>query len=380
MNLVIYNINSFGGIYEYSKYLFKAYKANPYFEQCHLLVPANAAFNEPGVIKTLSSDKAIFANKLLKRFHFLYRSFVNPFRLYRFLKGRQPTVVVLNDFDQVTAPFWAPLFRWLRKKHCFTIVLHDPNRDDYFPVKSLSESTMNSAMSVVDIAFYHGYMPEKKYYKGDFLRVKIPHGIYDNPEVDENFLTQLQELSAGSKVIGALGNIRQEKNYEALIDALTQLDNTKLLIAGNIANSSVSVDYYKDYAQKRGVGEKVIWVVRYLDQASFNAAIKTCDVILLYYKATFTSQSGIFNTIAPFEKKLLISDAESSLKECVKEYRLGEIVPNDNGQALVASIKTLLAAGDKPLDRNWEKYMADFSWEKHVSIAVEQYKKLMHEY
>ena len=80
----------------------------------------------------------------------------------------------------------------------------------------MSIMSMKSIMSLIDIAFYHGYLPEKAYYKGNFLKVNVPHGIYDNVEIDLALLSHIRELSKGYSLLGILGNIRQEKNYEIL--------------------------------------------------------------------------------------------------------------------------------------------------------------------
>jgi glycosyltransferase involved in cell wall biosynthesis len=379
MNIIIYNINSFGGNYEYSKFIFDAYSKNTNIKNCLLLMPANANFNHQRVFKVLLADLSKSSNVLVKRCYFLYRSLVNPIILFRYLKTQPASVVLFNDYDQTTAFFWSPLFKLLRKKHRFAVVLHDPDRDKFFRYKSLSEATMRAVMSFMDVAFYHGFLPEKKYYSGNVLKVKVPHGIYYSASVDEGFLLKIKALAEGNLLIGVLGNIRAEKNYEIIIDALAKIEGVKLLIAGQAANSSVPISHYKSYAKKRNVDSRIIWIEEYLSSSAFNAAIKICDVILLYYKSTFTSQSGILNTIAPFKKKLIISNAKSSLRESVEKYNLGKIVPEGDARCLVETISNLIACDTGPA-LGWQQYMDDSSWEKHVSIAVDSYKKIMHEY
>lgn len=380
MNLVIYNINSFGGSYDYSKCIFEAYSNHACLRSCMMLMPVNAETEGANILKILHGDVPLSSNKLYRKAHFLYRSFVNPFRLYAYLKKQPPCVVLFNDFDQTTAPFWVPFFRKLRNRHRFAVLLHDPDRDNYFSVKWLSRYTMNSITSFMDVAFYHGYLPERTYYKRGFLKVKVPHGIYGNTATDEDFFLHLKTLAEGNKIIGILGNIRPEKNYESAIDALRQLPGTKLLIAGNLATSSVSLNHYKEYAIKAGVQDKIIWIVDYLSWPRFNAAIKACDVVVMYYKSSFTSQSGILNAIAPFRKKMVISDTESSLKESVATYGLGKIVPHENVHKLVEAIRELFLSGSDSFFRNWENYIQASSWDTHVSIAVQQYKKIMREF
>ena len=376
MNIIIYNINSFGGNYEYSKYLFKAYQRNAEVERATLLMPANSEFCENGVVKLLLADLIRSNNKLLKKLYFLYRSIFNPYKLFFYLLKQPSSTVIFNDFDQLTAWFWAPLFKLLKKRHKFSVILHDPDRDDFFPMRYLSKNSMASVMSFMDLAFYHGFLPEKSYYKSTLTKVDIPHGIYDDTEVDEAMLVEIRKEAGDAKIIGILGNIRDEKNYGTVIEALPKMDHVKLLIAGKVANSGVNTQVYKDEAVALGISKQIIWKEGYLSQGAFNAAITVCDIVLLFYKPSFTSQSGVLNTIAPFKKTLVISDAESSLKKSVIAYSLGSIVPHNNPSQLAITIKELLSLSPTGALEGWNNYINESSWEKHVSIAVNAINKI----
>lgn len=374
MKIIIYNINSFGGNYEYAKYLYEAYQKNSLVESVALIMPENAGYTKPGVLPVLCTDLPATQNKLFKKIHYLYRSLINPFKLLSLLKKQPSSVVIFNDFDQRTAWFWAPFFKPLRKKHKFAVILHDPDRDKFFSNQALSETSMSSIMSFMDVAFYHGFLPDKPYYHYPFKRVDIPHGIYDDTDINSAVYEEIKKDAAGDKIIGILGNIRDEKNYNVVIDALMHLNNVKLLIAGKAANSGISTDIYKQYAAEKGVSHKIIWNEGYLSQGAFNACIAACDIVLLYYKPSFTSQSGVLNTIAPFKKKLIISNAESSLKKSVEQYALGQVVLHDQPVLLAKAVEELLSLSDDHFSANWDNYITNSSWQKHVSIAVEAFK------
>lgn len=379
MNIILYNINSFGGNYEYAKYLFEAYGSHPDTGSCQLLMPANAQVEEENIFKFLLSDLPPTSFKPLRKLYYLYRSVINPFRLFCYIRKQKSQVVLFNDFDQITAFLWAPFFYLLRRKHTFAVLLHDPDRDRFFPFRKLSEWTMAAIMSFMHIAFYHGFLPVKKYYKGKFLKVPVPHGIYSNTEIDRPYLTRLKALAGNNLLLGILGNIRAEKNYETIIDSLVFINHVKLLVAGSPSNSAASVDTYKKYAEEKNVSDRIIWKVHYHDQPAFNAAIAACDIILLYYKPSFTSQSGVLNSIAAFKKRLVVSDTKSSLCKTVREFNLGEIVAYDQPERLAEQIDKLQTVPAAEVADNWNHYIEEVSWEKHVSIAMEQYKKVRHE-
>ena len=66
MNITIYNPSSFGGNYEYSKYLFNAYSNNPNITQATLLMPSNADFESKNVLKNLYTDIPSSTNKIFR--------------------------------------------------------------------------------------------------------------------------------------------------------------------------------------------------------------------------------------------------------------------------------------------------------------------------
>jgi glycosyltransferase involved in cell wall biosynthesis len=374
MRIIIYNPNSLGGNYKYARELHTAYIKRKEIEDCILVLPANADCEAKNNIKKiLLADISKSNVKLIKKLYFFYRSLVNPIIFFYFLRKQPPAAVIFNDYDQLTALFWAPFYRLLRKRHLFATVLHDPDRDAYLPAKWLSELTMKAVIRIMDVAFYHEYLPEKVYYPSGLKRVKVPHGIYPPHEIDENFYNDLMRQKGDNFLIGILGNIRDEKNYSAIIEVLPQLSNIKLLVAGNVANSSVPLTAYKQRIKELNVSEQVIWKQKFLTEEELAASIKACDVIVLYYKSTFTSQSGILNIIAPFRKKIIVSDVPCALREVVSRFGMGKIVGfNDN--ALIASINSLTKTATET-ENNWNAYIDYASWDNHVDVVLTAFEQ-----
>ena len=377
MNVIILNTNSFGGNYEYSRCLAKAYAANEFVDNCKVILPLNALQEENDCFKkVLISDQPSFQNKILKRFYFLFRSFVNPIKTFLFLKKSPASLVIVNDYEQITSFFWAPLFRMLKKKHTFFVLLHDPDRDNYLPIKSLSNYTMKRVMSVMDAALYHELLPDKPYYLNIIPKFSIPHGLYSYPDFDIELHTLLMQQKGVHKLMGVIGNIRDEKNYSLLIDSLPELPDVMLLIAGSPSNSAVSIDSYKKQIQDLNVQNQVIWIEKRLSDEEMQAIIQVCDLILLYYKHSFTSQSGLLNLIAPHKKKLIVSDGESGLTKVVQHYALGEVVVL-NRNAFVDSVNKIIftESTKKQLDA-WDAYLNYASWDNHVRIVIQQMQYL----
>lgn len=374
MRIIIYNPNSLGGNYKYAQELHIAYNNRKEIEDCILILPANADCEaKSNIKKILLADVSRSNVKLVKKLYFFYRSLVNPIIFFFFLKKQQRAAVIFNDYDQLTSLFWAPFFRPLKKRHLFATVLHDPDRDAYLPSKWLSQTTMKAFTAIVDIAFYHEYLPPKPYYPPSLKIVKVPHGIYSPHRHDSSFLEYLTNEKGNNKLIGVLGNIRDEKNYLSLFEALPELENVKMLVAGNVANSSVPVQEYRRKIEEMHIAERVIWVQKFLTEEEMVSAIKACDVIALYYKSSFTSQSGILNILAPFRKKIIVSDVPCALREVVGRFKIGEIVGFEKGD-LVTSVNNLMKTGAGN-DNNWNAYLTYASWDNHVDTVIKELKQ-----
>lgn len=365
MRIVIYESSSKGGCYEYAQYLHR------YFLQQHvqvlLLVPENSPASPFQADSTtrlpiLISDN-IVDNKWHAKFRFLYRQVVNPIRFLLFLSKQPASIVVWNDFEQLTAPFWTLLLRLIAYKHTHTVVLHDPDRDNYPPSKWYSEWCMKAMMRVMHIGFYHDFLPNKNYYSNTKTTYRsILHGVFDQHAVDETLLNSLTHHKKDDLLITVLGNIREEKNYRLIIQSLPQLSGVKLLIAGAPANSSMDIQGLKELAIELKVDAQIIWHIQFLTDQEMAACIQASDVILLYYQKQFTSQSGILNLIAPYRKKFVYSEMESGLSKVAHTYGLGFPCKPDSVHDFVDCIHHIQHTRDVQTPSHWDQYLAKADW------------------
>ncbi|SDL60135.1 Glycosyltransferase involved in cell wall bisynthesis [Catalinimonas alkaloidigena] len=372
MRVIIYESSSFGGCFHYALSLHQAYQADERIESVHLLVPHGTEYQAPGVLSLLSNDQPSTQNSLGRKWTFVWRQLASPVRLYLYLRRQPSSIVIINDFEQLTAPLWVPLLRRLKRRHQFVLVLHDPDRDAYPPSVVYAGFTMRLIVSLMDLVLYHEYLPDKPYYKvPEATRfVSIPHGIYSPHEPDQHLLENITQRAEARNVISIIGNIRQEKNYDVAIQALKFLPDVQLLIAGNAAHSGVDVEALRTMAVEHGVADQVIWIERYLTDEEMAAAIIKSDVILLYYRSSFASQSGILNLIAPFRKPVIIADSQSSLAQVARTYGLGKLVAPDQLPALVSAIQEVLTTPEVA-QQGWPAYTAYASWQTHVDNVLD---------
>lgn len=372
MKIVIYNPNSFGGNFEYALQIHKAYNAYAKVD-CELVLPGNAKIQaDKNIVYLLVHDAPSYQSKWLRRLYFIYRSFINPLRLFLYLRTQKANAVIFNDFDQLSAPFWSILFRYFLRSTTKLVILHDPDRDAYFPIKWLSSFSMKAVMKAMDVGLYHELLPDKSYYHGKLLLQKVPHGQYSlTTAPDQALAVKVKSFCGDSRVLSILGNIREEKNYELVIRALPSLQNVCLLIAGKAANSSVNIEEYKKLASRLGVHDRILWINRYLTESELRVLIAQSDVVSLYYKASFASQSGLLNVVASFRKKIVVADVPNALSSVVRHFSLAPLVKPDDQHAFTAAVTDLLMQEDVTYLKGWEAYLDYASWNNHVAVVLD---------
>lgn len=365
--VVIYESSSFGGNYRYAQELVEAYKRHPEVEFTALIVPRNADAISSASKKILMNDQPR-GSAIKKKLMFLLRTFFNPVLFLCWLTKQQSSIVIFNDFEQLSSPFWVPWFKLFARKHQFCIVLHDPDRDAYPPNRVVSGLTMKCLLWLCRTALYHEYLPPKSYYSSSKVRfLSIPHGLYPQPAADSVLLQQLIAQKGSKILLSILGNIRVEKNYEQAIRCLVDLPDCLLLIAGKPSNSTMNVNVLKELSLHLGVDDRVIWLVRYLTEAELTASIEATDVCLLNYLPSFTSQSGLINMYAPFRKKVIISEIESGLSLLNKRFSFGAFCNPLDDQSFIAAVQNVRK---QDYEDFWSGYLQYASWDNQVNLIL----------
>ena len=379
MRIILYNSSSFGGCFDYGRELYRAFQHQPSVTSVEWWIPENAAEDETkGIRKLFFSDQPEGLKRIFRQIHFLWRVLMNPFRLLLRLAAAPPSVVILNDFEQLTAPLWVPVFRIiLADKHRFGVILHDPDRDAYPPALWWTRYSMKKLISLCDRAFYHAYLPVKDYYRdcGGCIFTDLPHGVFYFPPPDAAFSQKIRNSNPdGLTILSIPGNIRPEKNYHIAIGALPMLPDCMLLIAGAASNARVDVQSYYKLAEELGVSRRVIWLNGYLSREELSSVIAESDIILLNYADSFTSQSGIFNLTIPFRKPVITSSGKSGMTQVLEKFGLGIRVQEPGAASLAQAVQKSRESTDN--EKRWEEYQNYASWENTVKVIAEGFSAI----
>lgn len=371
--VVIYHPNSFGGTYEHALFMFHEFEKQHGEGFAEIYFPINAKAEGKYFHKVLLTDQPK-GNKIIRRLHFLWRTFINP--LIFFFKSRKykGAYLLFNEFDQFSGWFWRHFFQFNRKGQVFGIILHDPDRDAYAGKASRSAWLMRQVMLPMDVAFYHEVLPKRSYYenlpKTSFHNVML--GLMPACAPDATLFQSLQEQLIGFKSMSILGNIREEKNYDIAIKSLALYPNLKLIIGGRKANSGVDIDMYHKLASDLKVTNQVIWLERFLTDAELSAIITASDYSILNYSATFKSQSGVITLVASYRKPIVASGGESALAAVVKRFGLGLLTKPDNQESFNEVLGEMIK-GNYPIG-SWNEFEAFASWEANINTTVAAFR------
>lgn len=160
------------------------------------------------------------------------------------------------------------------------------------------------------------------------------------------------------------GMVREYKGVDLLIDAVAEVPNVHLTIAGEFWQP---VEQYREQVERLGLGDRVTIVPGYVRLTDLPALLGDADALVLPYRhgsATFNADLGF-----RFGLPVVASDA-GTLARDVRDGIDGLIVPAGDVPALRDALSKLsdkaelakLAAGvDRGAsDAQWRRYVADF--------------------
>jgi glycosyltransferase involved in cell wall biosynthesis len=176
--------------------------------------------------------------------------------------------------------------------------------------------------------------------------VRIPHGTFDGPV----------EPPTGRTLL-FFGLIRPYKGLEDLILALDQIEDARLIVAGDPLGS---IEDVKRLASRLDVEDRIDWRLGYLPGAEVEQLMRRATVTVFPYRSG-GSASGALATALGHGRPAVVTDV---LGETVEEYGAGTVVPSHDPKALAAAISRLLddPAALEAAYRGTERAREALSW------------------
>lgn len=282
--------------------------------------------------------------------------------------------VLLESYSEYLAPLWAGQLRKLSRAGVkFGAIVHDPVRDFMVGPRWWHRRSVAAAYSFLGEAFVHEEIKLDTVHPMPSLwTTVIPHGPFHFPRPTESREQMRRKLSIPDDafVLLSFGHIRDGKNLDLAIRALSDFPSAWLVVAGKEQSSAQKpVEYYQDLARTIGVHDRCRWIHGHVPQGDVGNLFVASDLILLTYSKNFRSASGVLNTAVRYRKPCIASSGGGNLQSVVERYNLGRFVFPDSLDALKAGIKMAMS---QPPDSRWDAYEAENSWERNAQLVKQR--------
>jgi glycosyltransferase involved in cell wall biosynthesis len=282
--------------------------------------------------------------------------------------------VLFGSYAEYFSPLWAwRLCRLSRKGIVFGSVVHDPVRDFVLGPLWWHQRSVAGGYSFQREAFVHEEITLDTGRPMPRLRTTvIPHGPYRFPQPTESptGVRQRLRLPEQAFVMLSFGHIRDGKNLDLIIKAMSDLPSVYLIVAGKEQSSGQkALDYYQELARSLKVDDRCRWFHGHVSEKEVGNLFITADLIMLTYSRNFRSASGVLNAAITYRKPCVASCGGGNLRSVVERYNLGWFVEPDDTQALASGI---MAGMNQQLNSKWKTYEAENSWEQNARIVRER--------
>jgi len=171
-------------------------------------------------------------------------------------------------------------------------------------------------------------------------------------------------------LVGLLGHLRPSKGITTLAEIALRDDAQDLayLFAGEIYWTMFKAPQ-KELIERavQSARTAIFLLQRIPENAAFNAVVSACDVLFAAYH-DFPHSSNMLTLAAHLEKPIIVSEGHLMARR-VREYRLGEVVPEADATAALVALRGIArdpAAWRSAMQPRWRDYR-----ERHSVAALE---------
>jgi glycosyltransferase involved in cell wall biosynthesis len=313
-------------------------------------------------------------NRALKVAHFCKINLSNQFRLANAVAAGGFRHVFLVSYGEYLAPLWyRRLLRLARNGVTFGAVIQEPVRNFVVGPLWWHRWSVACAYTFLREAFVHDPIVLDTVRLMPRLRTTVvPYGQHRFPSPNENPQKVREHLGIppGACMLLAFGHIRDDKNLDLAIQSLPGVKSVYLVVAGKRqAGSQRSENFYRDLAANLGVSDRCRWLLEYITEPEAANLFTACDLVLLTYRRSFRSASGVLGLAAHFRKPCIASSGSGSLGTTVRKYDLGVWVEPDSAEAIRDGLKKWLQSPSQP---RWDVYLEDNSWQRNAKIVKDR--------
>ena len=303
------------------------------------------------------------------------------FRLVRLLRKLRPDVI---HFQQAPIPL---VDRWyldaLKRVAPLVSTVHNTT-PFHGEASKLQRWGFSSFLSRFDHLFVHTEYSRRQLQEALGIpneRVSVlPGGLYNHYEgVNEQKPAQAAVHNTGDdQIILFFGNISHYKGLDTLIRAFAQLPGerlarSRLLVAGN---PRIPMEPIKALAHEAGVGERIIWDLRFIPEDEVHTVFEGASVVALPYR--HIDRSGVLTTALSYGKPV-VATRVGGFAETLQDGVHGFLVEPDDPSAMAARLEEVLSDPNRAramseavlrLAKGWH------SWDTVARDTIQVYQSL----
>lgn len=317
----------------------------------------------------------------LRRWRFLKGQFVNPTRAIDRAVSTGLDVLHLANINHLSFPYWRSRIEETDVR--VVASAHDVRRGKSIVSRRWENRQLKAFYRFADALFVHSnyQMRELSAFADVPLETVhvVPHGLYSHGlvEASQADLREKWGFPADRQVALFFGKIRDEKNLDGLLRALALSERPPhLVVAGSEDARHRGGDYYRQLADTLDITGHVTFIPRFVEEEEVGELFVASDWVALPYESTFTSQSGVLNVAAHYERPVLVS-AAPVLRETVQACDIGVACSGDRPERLAGGIERMHRRLEAGHSHAFDVYRDRFSWGENVSRTLTVYRELL---
>ncbi|MFM8716231.1 MAG: glycosyltransferase [Spartobacteria bacterium] len=331
--------------------------------------PAEYPVN-PCMAEGATQDTSFFSRKFSKAKQTVINQWLFAWHVY----STRPMIVLTGSHTDTQAALW--IWPHMLLSHFYRIVyatnLHFSTRDHAMGPQWWNALCARISFNPFRIAIAHKRLSNSSQLPRHIHPVEVPLGpestrpVYQNPKT----IRATWKVPRGKKVFLAFGTIRNHKNLDLAIRALTDNPDVHLVIIGSVSShKDKPLKYYQMLADDLGLSKRVFISDEFVGDEKRLSYFQAADYILLTYAGSFHSQTATLTTAVNARRRVLAASGTSPMEDLVRHFGLGVYVEPDSSDAVADGMATLLH-GKLP-EPDWEGYEAHATWETNVTSLLQ---------
>ncbi len=320
----------------------------------------------------------------VRRGRFLAGQWISPKRFLKRVRSEQADVVHFSNINHLSYAFWRKELKKTGVKVCCTA--HDVRRASKIINRKWEDRWLAQFYLDCDAVFVHSDTQKNDLL--DFAAVEphrvdiVPHGIYEYPVsvISQEQLLAKYDIPPDRPIGLFFGFVREDKNLPNLLSALAECrERPYLVVAGKIASSAKwNEAEYRKLVDKLRLENDVRFIARHISDAGVGELFKIADFVPMTYRESFSSQSGVLNVAAFYQKPILVTPAPT-MAETVRSFEIGEVCDSDQPQDIQVGLQRICARLGEDWQPAFKHYHREHSWETAARKSIEVYRTVVAE-